>query len=129
MEIIVYCVIAAALLIVLSKMPVAMAMAKQKEGYDNRYPRDQQAALTGFGKRAVSAHQNCIEAFPLFAVGVLLALLGNADLATVQNLCVVFICSRIAYLICYWMDIHAIRSLVWTVGFVASIWLMALAIP
>lgn len=121
-------VLCAALLIVVSKVPVAIEMAKQKGGYDNHYPRDQQAALTGLGKRALAAHQNSIEAFPLFAAGVSLALWAQADMTTVQNLCVVFICSRIAYLICYWMDIHVVRSTVWGVGFACSLWLMSLAL-
>ena len=129
MTIIIYSVVAAALLIMLSKIPLGIAMSKSKGGYDNRYPRDQQAALQGFGKRALSAHQNCIEAFPLFAAGVCLSLIAKADMALVQNLCVVFICSRMAYLICYWMDIEKLRSLIWSVGFICSIWLMILGLP
>lgn len=129
MTLIIASVIAAALLIVISKMPVAMAMAKSEGGYDNRYPRDQQAALTGFGKRALAAHQNSLEAFPLFGVGVVLALWAQANLATTSYLCTAFIAARVAYLICYWMDIHMLRSTVWSVGFIASVWLMALALP
>jgi len=127
MTIIIGSVIFTALLIVVSKAPVALQMAKQQGGYDNVYPRDQQSTLKGFGKRALAAHNNSIEAFPLFATGVLLALWANADVTTTQNLCVVFICSRIAYLICYWVNINVLRSTVWTVGFVCSVWLMALA--
>ncbi len=128
MSIVIASVIAAVLLIVLSKIPVALAMARQEGGYDNHYPRDQQAALSGFGRRAAAAHNNCIEAFPVFATGVLLALWAGADAMLVQNLCVVFICARVAYLICYWMDWDKARSTVWTIGLVCSIWLMALAI-
>lgn len=129
MSIIITSLIAAALLIVVSKLPVAIAMAKQKGGYDNRYPRDQQSALTGFGKRALSAHLNSIEAFPLFAAGVCIALIGEAQISMTQNLCVIFICARIAYLACYWLDIDKLRSLVWTVGFAASLGLMFIALP
>ena len=43
-----YCLAAAFLLTYLTKLPLAMAMAKEGEsGYDNRNPRDQQACLTG----------------------------------------------------------------------------------
>ncbi len=129
MTLIIASVITAALLIVVSKMPVALAMAKCEGGYDNRNPRDQQASLTGIGKRALAAHHNSIEAFPLFGVGVALALWAQADLNTITYLCASFVLARVAYLVCYWLDIHALRSTVWSVGFIASIWLMALALP
>jgi len=129
MTLIISSVIFAALLIIISKIPVAISMGKERGGYDNRQPRKQQAALTNFGQRALSAHINSIEAFPIFATGVCLALITQANIVTVQNLCVVFCCARIAYLICYWFDMDKVRSVIWTTGFVACIWLMALAIP
>jgi len=129
MTLIISSVIFAALLIIISKIPVAISMGKERGGYDNRQPRKQQAALTNFGQRALSAHINSIEAFPIFATGVCLALITQANIVTVQNLCVVFCCARIAYLICYWFDMDKVRSIIWTTGFVACIWLMALAIP
>lgn len=129
MTLIISSVIFTALLIIISKLPVAISMGKQKGGYDNRQPRKQQAALTNFGQRALGAHINSIEAFPIFATGVCLAIIAEANITTVQNLCVVFCCARIAYLVCYWFDIDKIRSIIWTIGFATSIWLMALALP
>lgn len=129
MTLIISAVIFAAILILVSKFPVAIAMSKQKEGYNNSIPRKQQAALTDFGQRALGAHINSIEAFPLFAAGVCLALISQANITLIQNLCVVFCCSRIAYLVCYWVDLDKIRSLIWTIGFCSCIWLMVLAIP
>jgi len=129
MAIIIGTVIFSALLILVSKIPVAIAMSQQKGGYDNRQPRKQQSALNDFGQRALSGHQNSIEAFPIFAAGVLLALWSQADTTTIQNLCVIFCCARIAYLICYWLDIDKVRSIIWSLGFGSSIWLMALALP
>ena len=67
-----WCVFISALLIYVARMPVAKAM-KEQGGYDNHLPRQQQAQLTGFGARALAAHQNSFEAFILFAVGVLMA--------------------------------------------------------
>ncbi|MFT5719536.1 MAG: putative MAPEG superfamily protein [Oleiphilaceae bacterium] len=129
MTLIISSVIFAALLIIISKIPVAISMGKERGGYDNRQPRKQQAALTNFGQRALGAHINSIEAFPLFATGVCLALISQANIIAVQNLCVIFCCARIAYLVCYWVDLDKIRSIIWTTGFGACIWLMALAIP
>ena len=128
MTLIISSVIFAALLIIISKLPVAISMGKQTGGYDNRHPRKQQANLTNFGQRALGAHINSIEAFPIFATGVCLALISQANIVTVQNLCVIFSCARIAYLICYWFDIDKVRSIIWTIGFGACIWLMALAL-
>jgi len=129
MTLIISSVIFAALLIIISKIPVAISMGKERGGYDNRQPRKQQAALTNFGQRALGAHINSTEAFPLFATGVCLALISQANIIAVQNLCVIFCCARIAYLVCYWVDMDKIRSIIWTTGFGACIWLMALAIP
>jgi len=121
-------VIFAALMIMVSKLPVGYAMI-QDGGYDNNMPREQQARLSGMGARALAAHQNSIEAFPLFAVGVLLALWGQAPVETVSLLCSVFVFARIAYVICYWKDWALPRTTVWMAGFVSSIWLMCLALP
>ena len=121
-------VIFAAVMLIITKVPVAWAM-NQMGGYDNRLPRVQEAKLQGFGKRAMSAHENSIEAFPLFAVGVLLALWAEAAVASIEIFCWVFVLARIAYVICYWCNWHLLRSMVWSAGFLASIGLMSLALP
>jgi uncharacterized MAPEG superfamily protein len=121
-------VIFAALMLVVTKMPMAYAMNKMG-GYDNKMPRVQAAQLEGFGRRALSAHENSIEAFPLFAAGVLLALWAQAPIATVEKLCLAFVIARIVYTLCYWLNVDMVRSAVWGVGFGASVWLMCLALP
>jgi len=120
------CLILSALMILVTKAPVALAQAKEGRGYDNRNPRGQQARLTGFGARALAAHQNMIEAFPIFAAGLLLALVAGVQGQWVVILAVVFVVARVAYSVCYWVDVHLLRSLSWGVGFGASIGLMAL---
>ena len=120
------CLILSALMILVTKAPVALAQAKEGRGYDNRNPRAQQSRLTGFGARALAAHQNMIEAFPVFAAGLLLALVAGVQGQWVGILCIAFVAARIAYSIFYWIDIHALRSLSWGVGFGASLGLMAL---
>lgn len=128
MSLAVSCLIAAAALIYITKLPVAIAMAKLDGGYDNHQPRAQQARLTGFGARALAAHQNAIEAFPLFAAGLLLALWAQAAEAWINGLCLTFVIARMVYCILYWADVATLRSLVWAVGTGCSFWLMALAI-
>ncbi|PWK40733.1 MAPEG family protein [Pseudomonas sp. OV226] len=118
-----WCVFISALLIYVARMPVAKAM-KEQGGYNNHSPRQQQAQLTGFGARAVAAHQNCFEAFILFAVGVLMAHTTQTAGWLIDVLAIIFVITRVIYLLCYWGDLAWQRSLVWFVGFVRSLLLM-----
>ncbi|MBD9565941.1 MAPEG family protein [Pseudomonas sp. PDM09] len=118
-----WCVFISALLIFLAKIPVAKAMNEQG-GYNNHLPRQQQAQLTGFGARALAAHQNSFEAFMIFAVGVLMAHTTQTAGWLIDTLAIVFVIARIIYLLCYWADLAWQRSLVWFVGLVCSLLLM-----
>lgn len=128
MSIALLCLLFAAFMILLTKVPVAMAMARMPGGYDNHHPRAQQARLEGFGARALASHQNMLEAFPIFAAGVLAALVAGADGQWTTLLALVFIAARIAYTILYLADFHILRSLSWGAGFGASLGLMLLAL-
>ncbi|VVP59559.1 MAPEG family protein [Pseudomonas fluorescens] len=118
-----WCVFISALLIYVARMPVAKAM-KEQGGYNNHLPRQQQGQLTGFGARALAAHQNCFEAFILFAVGVLMAHTTQTAGWLTDLLAIIFVISRVIYLLCYWGDLAWQRSLVWFVGFVCSLLLI-----
>jgi uncharacterized MAPEG superfamily protein len=118
-----WCVFISALLIFVAKIPVAKAMNEQG-GYNNHLPRQQQAQLTGFGARALAAHQNSFEAFLLFAVGVLMAHTTQTAGWLIDTLAIIFVITRILYLLCYWADLAWQRSLVWFVGLVCSLLLM-----
>jgi len=118
-----WCVFISALLIFVAKIPVAKAM-NDHGGYDNHLPRQQQAQLTGFGARALAAHQNCFEAFILFAVGVLMAHTTQTAGWLIDLLAIIFLITRVIYLLCYWVDLAWQRSLVWFVGLVCSLLLM-----
>ncbi len=122
------CLLASALMVLLTKAPVAIAQAREQGGYDNRHPRAQQARLTGFGARALASHQNMLEAFPIFAAGLLLALFAEADSFWISVLAVAFLIARVAYSIFYLADYHLLRSMSWGGGFGASVALMALAL-
>ena len=118
-----WCVFVSALLIYVAKIPVAKAMNEQG-GYNNHLPRQQQAQLTGFGARALAAHQNSFEAFLLFAVGVLMAHTTQTAGWLIDALAIIFVITRVIYLLCYWVDLAWQRSLVWFVGLVCSLLLM-----
>lgn len=122
------CIFIAFVLTVASKAPVALAMAREPAGYDNHNPRDQQATLTGWGRRAVAAHKNGFEAFPPFAAAVLVAVAAGADPAWTTRLAVVFVAARTLYTPLYIFDLDLLRSSVWTVGFLATAALFLLPI-
>lgn len=116
------CIPIAFLLIYLAKIPLSVAMHRQglaegKRGYDNRHPRDQQARVTGWGKRANAAHYNGFETFPAFAVAVLLAYVTQADVWWTQILAIGYVVTRILYIGFYLGDIHWARSSAWAIGF------------
>jgi len=121
-----FCVFLAFLLNIVSKAPVALAMQGSPGGYDNRNPRDQQAGLDGWGRRAVAAHLNGFEAFPAFAASVLVAILAGADPIWTTRLAVVFVAARALYIPLYLADLALLRSLVWTIGFSAVVGLFLL---
>lgn len=113
-------------LVIATKLPVAVAMKKQGKGrYDNRTPRSQQAALTGWGARALGAHQNTFEALIIFTPAVLIATVagGEAATETAATLAMVHIGARILYPVLYIADVHVVRSLVWGVGFISAVWM------
>jgi uncharacterized MAPEG superfamily protein len=120
-----WCVVAAWAVVYLSKLPVAVAM-QRAGGYDNRHPRAQQAALEGFGARAVAAHLNGFETFAPFAVAVLIAHLLAAPAARIDALAAIFVASRVVYVACYLANLASLRSAVWMVGFAATLGLFLL---
>lgn len=106
-----WCVLIAALL------PYAAAIiAKSKQGFDNAAPRDWLAKQEGFRARADAAQLNSFEAFPLFAIAVLVAQQRSAPQDTVNMLAVIFVVARVAYIALYVANLATLRSLVWLVG-------------
>jgi uncharacterized MAPEG superfamily protein len=112
----------------LAKAPVAYAMAKQG-GYNNNHPREQQRKLTGFGARALAAHQNAFESLIFFAPALLLAIATFNNNETIIQLAIAHIIARIAYNILYLVNISTFRSLVWAVGTFCSFAIIYQCIP
>ena len=86
------------------------------KSYDNHNPRAWLANQEGFRARANAAQQNCLEAFPFFAIGVILASLGGADGNLMESLSWIYIAVRVAFIACYLLDKVALRSLFWVAG-------------
>jgi len=128
MTILIWCLFIAGLLPLLAKGPVAYAMNKLG-GYNNNHPREQQSKLTGFGARALAAHQNAFESFIIFAPAVLLAIITNNTGEFIVQLAVIHVCARVAYNVLYLMDIDKLRSLVWFVATISSFMIIWQCIP
>lgn len=83
----------------------------------NHDPRDFLERLEGLPRRAHNAQLNSFEAIPGFAAGVIIAhVAGVAQLVTIDVLAVLFVTSRLLYIIFYLADLAALRSLAWIVG-------------
>jgi len=118
----------AALMVPGSKAPLMAAISREKGGYDNHNPRAQQASLSGYNARALAAHQNTIEAFPLFAAALLAALWAGVDSVWVHALSLAFLIARVVYIKLYLADQATPRSLVWSIGFFACLGLIVLGL-
>ncbi|TLU67230.1 MAPEG family protein [Thalassotalea litorea] len=119
-----WCLFIAGLLHALSKAPLVKAQAQCAGGYDNKNPREQQAALSGWGKRALAGHQNQIESFPLFAAGVLVASVSDVTSSLVSILAIAYVIARVLFLVLYIKNIATIRSIAWAIGYLSSLALL-----
>ena len=126
MNILIGCLLIAVVLPYLVKLVVGYAMQKAKGGYDNKYPRQQQASLEGFGARAVAAHQNCFESLAVFSTAVLTALVTNHVSLIIQILAISYIISRFIYIFLYLSNLATFRSLVWFLGFICCVSILGL---
>lgn len=94
---------------------------------DNNYPRIQAAELRGIGARAYAAQMNAWEAVALFAAAVLVAHLAGADPRLSAMASVIFVIARLIHPILYISNLATLRSGVFTVGLLCSVWLFVLA--
>lgn len=121
MSIAIWCVFVAFL------MPYILVMSAKSGGYDNHNPRPGLANLSGWRARAYSAQLNCFEAFAPFAAGVLFAQSVGVAQLMIDQLALTFVVARILYSLSYLTDKPAIRSLVWVIGWGATIALFIFA--
>jgi len=90
-------------------------------GFDNAKPRDPDFYNDPIRARALGAHQNGIEAFPFFAVAVLLAEFRLGPQHLIDELAVLFLIVRIAYVFTYLGNRPTLRSILWSIGFAINI--------
>jgi uncharacterized MAPEG superfamily protein len=115
-----WCVLAAWVLAYAPKIVSSVAMSRQPGGYDNKQPRAQQAKLSGWGARAHNAHLNGLENFAPFAAAVLVAHVGGGDPRRASLLAISYVVARTLYIVAYLADSDRLRSVLWTLGFLAT---------
>ncbi|MDE2376987.1 MAPEG family protein [Bradyrhizobium sp.] len=113
-----WCVFGALLLYLLTIVAIKWARSRR---FDNARPRDPAFYRDALAERALGAHQNGIEAFPFFAVAVLLAEYRESPQRLVDELAVLFLIVRIAYVFTYVGNRPTLRSILWSVAFAINI--------
>ena len=89
--------------------------------FDNSRPRDPDFYDDPIRSRALGAHQNGIETFPFFAFAVLLAEYRVGPLRLIDELAVLFLIVRIAYVFTYIGNRPTLRSILWSIGFAINL--------
>lgn len=97
------------------------------KGYDNHDPRAWMARQEGYRARADAAQQNSLEAFPLFAIAVVMALHNGARPEDVALWAWCFVGIRLLYIYCYVSDRATLRSWVWMLGVAVTVRLYLMA--
>jgi uncharacterized MAPEG superfamily protein len=113
-----WCVFATVLLYLLSIAPIKWFGFRR---FDNSRPRDPTFYEDPIAARSLGAHQNGIEAFPFFAAAVLLAEFRASPQRLVDELAVLFVIVRIAYVFTYLGNRPTLRSILWSLGFAINI--------
>jgi uncharacterized MAPEG superfamily protein len=113
-----WCVFGAVVLYLLTIVPIKWIGFRR---YDNSRPRDPAFFEDPLRARTLGAHQNGIEAFPFFAAAVLLAEFRAAPQNLIDELAVLFLIVRIAYVLTYLGNRPRLRSILWNIGFAINL--------
>ena len=113
-----WCVFGAVLLYLLTIAPFKAIGFRR---FDNSRPRDPSFFEDPLRARALGAHINGIEIFPFFAAAVLLAEFRDAPQNLINELAVLFLIVRIAFVFTYLGDRPTLRSILWSIGFAINV--------
>jgi uncharacterized MAPEG superfamily protein len=116
------------MLLVAALLPYFTIGLAKSGGFDNHAPRPSLESLAGWRRRAVWAHHNHFEAFPVFAAAVIVAELEHASQSRIDLLAGIFVLLRLIYTALYLADQATLRSIVWSLGLVVVIWLFVLGV-
>ena len=89
--------------------------------FDNAKPRDAAFYQDPLRARALGAHLNGIETFPFFAAAILLAEFRAAPQNLIDELAVLFLIVRIAFVFTYLGNRPTLRTILWNIGFAINV--------
>jgi uncharacterized MAPEG superfamily protein len=110
-QVLLYSIAAAAFLVYFPYLFVAFG--RFQVGYDMSAPRAMFDKLPAYAQRATWAHQNSFEVFIFFAVAALMVYATQTGSSYTTNLALAFLATRVAYSLCYIVNIPLVRSLMW----------------
>lgn len=108
----------------LMAIPVNLQLGTQYTGGS----RDEEKRATGIAGRMKRALDNHFEGLILFAIAVTVVTLGDASSSLTQNCAWSYLVARILYVPAYASGVFLIRSLIWSVGFIATLVMLVSAL-
>jgi uncharacterized MAPEG superfamily protein len=91
-------------------------------------PRDQSIPLTGKAGRLQRALNNHFEGLILFTIAVLVIHLGDKGSGLTANLCWAYLGARVLYVPAYYFGLSPWRSIIWGIGWLATVGLLIAAV-
>jgi uncharacterized MAPEG superfamily protein len=110
--------------IVLMSIPANMQLGTNKTGG----PRDGGLELTGMAGQLHRAMNNHFEGLVLFTIAVVVVTLGEQSSAYTETCAWVYLGARVFYIPAYVIAISYLRTIVWLVGFGATVAMIAAAL-
>lgn len=91
-------------------------------------PRDEPRPLTGFAGRAQRAMNNHFEGLILFTIAVIVVMLGEQSTALTRTCAWLYVAARLLYVPAYLFGMSPWRSVIWSVGFLATMFMLLAAL-
>ena len=101
---------------ILMAVPVNLQLGVAYTG-GNRDVQEQATGVPGRLKRALDNH---FEGLILFTIAVLVVVLGEASSELTEDCAWAYLWARVLYVPAYASGVFLVRSLIWTVGFIAT---------
>lgn len=109
---------------VLMAIPVNLQLGVEYTGGN----RDEQKRPTGVPGRLQRALDNHFEGLILFTIAVLVVVLGDAGSRLTEYCAWTYLWARVLYVPAYASGVYLVRSLIWTVGFLATALMLVAAL-
>ena len=109
---------------VLMAVPVNLQLGAAYTGGN----RDEERRPNGMAGRMKRALDNHFEGLILFSIATFVVVQGDAGSPLTANCAWIYLIARVAYIPAYASGIFLVRSLIWTLGFVATVIMLVAAL-